>query len=38
MPNIFKCLEADVLDGRLGSEKWVQADFTCPKFYEVGKS
>ena len=38
MPNIFKCLEADVLGGRLGSEKWVQDDFTCPKFYEVGKS
>ena len=38
MPNIFKCLEADVLDGRLGSEKWVQADFTRAKFYVVGKS
>ena len=38
MPNIFKCLEADVLGGRLGSEKWVQADFTYAKFYEVGKS
>ena len=26
MPNIFIFLEADVLGGRLGSKKWVQAD------------
>ena len=38
MPNIFKCLEADVLGVRLGSEKWVQAHFTWPKFSEVEKS
>ena len=38
MPNIFECLEADVLGGRLGSKKYFQADFTCPKFYEVRKS
>ena len=38
MPNIFKCLEADVLGGRLGSKKLVQAYFTWPKFSEVGKS
>ena len=38
MPNIFKCLEADVLGGRLGSKKWVQAYFTWLKFSEVGKS
>ena len=38
MPNIFKCLEADVLGGRLGSKKWIQANFTWPKFSEIGKS
>ena len=36
MPNIFECLEADVLGGRLGSKKWVQANFNWPKFSEVG--
>ena len=38
MPYIFKCLEADVLGGLLGSKKWVQANFTWPKFSEVRKS
>ena len=38
IPNIFECLEADMLGGRLGSKKWVQANFTWPKFSEVWKS
>ena len=38
MPNIFECYEVDVLGGRLGSKKWIQANFTWPKFSEVGKS
>ena len=38
LPNIFECLEADVLGGEAFSEKRVHAYFTCSKFSEVGKS
>ena len=38
IPNIFIFLEADVFGGWLGSEKWVQANFSWPKFSEVRKS